>query len=139
MRGVKDAAAGWNGTMAVKDDGSVWSWGTLSSIHPNHNSPTQVSLPPGVVPSFIGATIYQFFLLDLRGSLFYWGSPDGTGSKITDKVIQLEGDYRWSVPQGGWWDWSDTFRWLFLGKADKGSAFFQMPVEIVYHFVCMIF
>jgi len=92
-----------------------------------------VILPEGFFPSFIGASIYQYFALDFQGSLCYWGSSDAAGSTPMDHVKHLEGT-KFKIPPTP--DWESAFRWLFLGKKDKECGFFSLPVEVIFHFVC---
>jgi alpha-tubulin suppressor-like RCC1 family protein len=137
LTGVIDVAAGWNGTIALKKDGTVWYWGKVSSVHPALDSPVQALLPPTLVPSFIGMTSYQYFVLDPQGSLYYWGSEDGTGTVPTakDEILKFQGGIQFKVPKNNWWGWETILRWLFLGKGDPDSVFFQLPIEVVFHLV----
>ena len=100
--GVVDIAAGFEGGLALKDDGTVWAWGrnangSLSVVGAPGNgsvpAPLQVPLPPG--PPVVDIDMHDAcHALALRadGSILSWGcdffGQAGDGENSTDWIVE---------------------------------------------------
>ncbi|HEX6659115.1 MAG TPA: hypothetical protein VF065_13595, partial [Ilumatobacter sp.] len=99
--GVVDIAAGFEGGLALKADGSVWAWGknangslNVIGVPGNGNAPVpvQVPLPPG--PPVVDIEMHgacHALALRADGSLLSWGcdffGQGGDGAATTDGII----------------------------------------------------
>jgi hypothetical protein len=66
---VAAISAGWADGLALREDGSVWEWGSLIE---EHAAPTQVGLPGGAIA--ISSDLYVNLALLANGTLETWGS-----------------------------------------------------------------
>jgi alpha-tubulin suppressor-like RCC1 family protein len=105
LTGVVAVAAGERHTLALKADGSVWSWGFNSSGQLGDNSTTQRTLPvqvgtagnwlTGVVAIAAGAN--HSIALKSNGTVYAWGSNssgqigDGTSGNTRLTPVQVSG------------------------------------------------
>jgi len=86
VSGAVDAAAGSTHSLAVRSDGTVWSWGSnsngelgISSISEGF-TPAQVRGLSGVVA--VGAGFSHSLALRADGTVWTWGSPLGTPGSL---------------------------------------------------------
>jgi hypothetical protein len=64
------------------------------------------------------------------GTIFSWRRRLGRG-------YELHGV--WALPKGREQEqWDKVMRWVFLGRAERGSNFFGVPVEYVYYMVIVL-
>lgn len=66
---VAAITAGWADGLALREDGSVWEWGSLIE---EHASPVQVSLPESAIA--VSSDLYSNLALLSDGTLETWGS-----------------------------------------------------------------
>ena len=66
---VAAISTGWADGLALREDGSVWEWGSLIE---EHASPTQVELPGSAIA--ISSDLYSNLALLSNGTLETWGS-----------------------------------------------------------------
>ncbi|MET0558153.1 MAG: hypothetical protein ABW065_05730 [Solirubrobacterales bacterium] len=95
LTNVTAVAASESNSIALKGDGTVWSWGrhdylgsAAGAAGPNTGIPTQVTLPAGTPATAISAGGAHFLVLLQDGSVWAWGANEygmvGNGS--TDAV-----------------------------------------------------
>jgi WD40 repeat protein len=76
-----------------------------------------------------------FFNLQTRKEVCSFSFTDLSYACVAGgSFIAVERSGRISVFEQEW----NFFSWLFLGKSDKDSFFFGLPVEVHYHFVCLL-
>ena len=90
MDNVTYAAAGYNCSFAIKDDGSLWAWGT--GPLGNGDFTTTVSVPIKIMDGvdFVSSSLNQTLAIKKDGSLWAWGSNyygvigNGTVTKLDE-------------------------------------------------------
>ena len=108
---------GWAYTVALKEDGTLWAWGTLYKTPGNSNevtkkygsSPRQIEVPPGLKKVIdIGVGYKCAFVIDEDGRLWGWGSNVdgilGTGNDKEDfyeTPVQIGSDTDWKFASSG--------------------------------------
>jgi alpha-tubulin suppressor-like RCC1 family protein len=139
--GVVAAAAGGCHCLALLKDGSLYAWGwnlfgqigigsTVDIIY----SPALVALSNsgGAKPVGVGVGWTTSWAFTKRGDLYVWGAEGGLNSKRNYREPRKV-PMKVKVPL--FLAWQEAFYWLFLGRADKNSIFFILPVEVVFHAV----
>ena len=108
--GIKAVAAGGYHTVALKNDGTLWSWGYNNcgqlglSGGSNRNSPVQIG--SGTDWSVVAAGYYYTVAIKNNGTLWSWGHNNygqlGNGT-VTDHLtpVQIGSDTDWSVVAAG--------------------------------------
>ena len=98
---VKSVAAGDSHILAVKNDGTVWAWGSnsygqLGDGTTNDNAtPLQVSFPAGTQLVGVAAGFSHSMALDSNGNLWAWGANSlgdlgtGTTSTLSTKPVKV--------------------------------------------------
>jgi alpha-tubulin suppressor-like RCC1 family protein len=133
--GFVNVACGWNQSMALHQDGSIWCWGTISgSLNPTQAALRKAIIPEGITPTFIGCNAYQFFFLDAQGQCYFWGAQDPQGEGTIEEPTLWPGSV-FSVPWSTKKAWLSVYQWIFLGRADKHSIISVLPVEVIFHAV----
>lgn len=89
MSNVKSIATGYNYSMAIKNDGTVWTWGEnnngqLDNSTTRRYSPTRISSLAGV-SKLSGGYNFTIALKD-DGSIFSWG--DNNYGQLTNKSVK---------------------------------------------------
>jgi alpha-tubulin suppressor-like RCC1 family protein len=103
--------------------------------------PSMIKFPePGIPIACFGCGWNHSFAVIDDGSLFLWGNglegqlfgefPESFShpKKLENFVCQTPVQLRWG----------NIFSWLFLGREDKGSEFYRMPQEILFHVVTVM-
>jgi hypothetical protein len=138
-----EVASGTCHSLAQATDGTFYCWGGN-----DHNqllgeelyilTPRKLKLNfSNPVVSF-GCGRNHTFLVTRGGKLFLFGDARegqmGRGPGVNDTFSSLEPFLDWEVliPTGGQWVW---LKWMFMGRVDKGAAFYGIPVEVIFHFV----
>jgi alpha-tubulin suppressor-like RCC1 family protein len=147
LQNIRWAACGMSHSVALTGEGEVYAWGSVAApklqlgegeakgerdvMLLSLSTPTLVPIP-GNKEEGLSVFAGQNFAALVRkdGTIFWWGRRETGGQ-------ELEG--LWALPKGkdhGKWD--KVMRWVFLGREERGSIFFMMPVECVYHFVIVM-
>ncbi|MCI5195002.1 MAG: hypothetical protein D3919_01975, partial [Candidatus Electrothrix sp. AW5] len=110
--GVAKVAAGANHTVIIKDDGSLWAWGTNGhgqlgdGTTINKNSPVQIGTD--IDWQAVAAGYYHTVALKTDGSLWAWGTNghgelgDGTTSQ-RNSPVHIGTDTDWQAVAAGYY------------------------------------
>lgn len=138
----------WNFTVALKTDGSIWSWGLGGSGQLGHGNTTQLSSPVQIGAGYdwccISAGSAFTAAVKFNGTLWTWGSGGqgqlgGNSLSSRSSPLQVGGDTDWfSVSAGAYhcmgirtdgtlWAWGDnSYGQLGTGNTTSTSS----PVQI---------
>jgi alpha-tubulin suppressor-like RCC1 family protein len=134
MEDVEEVAGGEVHCLALKKDGSLWTWGNQEYKVPDQKDPKI----PQEIPKFaldekivgIGCGQNLSWAFTCTGQLYTWGR--GESSKPNKRMyvrlpnVLVTGD-----------QWEIIFKWLFLGMLDSNSAFPGLPVEVLFNVLCV--
>jgi alpha-tubulin suppressor-like RCC1 family protein len=87
--------------------------------------------------SFGCGWFFSFIALEDQ-SLFLWGAEAG-GSSTESRLPVLQ---PWKVQSsrvGGWEEWARVFLWVLKGRRDTVSLFYDLPVEVVWNMVQIVY
>jgi alpha-tubulin suppressor-like RCC1 family protein len=143
LTGVVDIVTGGSFTVALLQDGSLFSWGknygNLGVGDTSHRTtPTRVLLPEGVKVKGIGASYEQAWAINEEGLVYLWGSRIRLDGVESSPVVPFLYPCcpKWKIPLSSaekWWQ--EVGCWLFLGRVDRDSVFSILPIEVLFHFV----
>lgn len=102
VRGADVKWFNYSGFVALKNDGTIWTWGTKTYLGDGTPATdrayaTQMAIPTGVVPKMIGMTstannnidnTFSYYLLSTNGSLYSLGSNDNRQLGIWNSTEQ---------------------------------------------------
>jgi alpha-tubulin suppressor-like RCC1 family protein len=163
LEGVVSAACGWDHCLALTQDGTLVSWGnndwyqlgtgnnsTKQKIR-NHSivgggmvnsHPTRVTFSFPESLAWIGAGMDESMVITKHGRLYTWGANNnlGQGSGDFNAVSRprLVVGIKFKLPTAFIEQLWKNSSWLFLGKRDEDSHFFEFPVEIIFNFVSVL-
>lgn len=110
ISGIKTIAAGWNHTLGIKNDGTLWAWGGNSSGQLGDGTTTDRTLPvqvgAGTTWSAIAAGNSFSLALKSDGTLWAWGANSkgqlGDGTATDQKSpVQIASGTAWSAISAG--------------------------------------
>jgi alpha-tubulin suppressor-like RCC1 family protein len=145
-KGVQEVAAGWGHALALMEDGSVWAWGVGDEGQLGLGTGIDCFLPKKIDISEISGTrivsigcgfTHSFFLTDY-GKLYLFGCDKEGQVLFTEgsKLHPLEfPEMRFSLPKDMLERMWQIVQWIFLGKLQKNSFFFGLPIEVIFNFV----
>jgi alpha-tubulin suppressor-like RCC1 family protein len=162
-----DLAVGGNHALALLEDGALYGWGYNYDYQlglgdkATRMTPTKIIGPPGSekrvllrssgslfddyfvpetgsrISNFGASCAYSWVLID-DGSLYFWGQGDGLG--ISSKTPKLYKNLKCRIPTCEkifiWWL---KLQWLWLGREDENTELFEIPQEILFHVVSVVF
>jgi alpha-tubulin suppressor-like RCC1 family protein len=153
---VVGVVCGMSQSLAMTEEGRIYGWGAIreaakmlcvreeeeggeeegagmwNAAYSYALSPTLLAIPRGeeAISLFAGQLISGIVRVD--GTIFGWGKEKG-GEVEEEGVV-------WERPR--WRDrakWEEVMKWVFLGREEKGSNFFCLPVECVYQLVVILY
>jgi alpha-tubulin suppressor-like RCC1 family protein len=158
---VTHVATGYNHTLALCEDGTLWTWGE-QSVRMNKSKPREVIIweeeecgmlvdsrgeiesgerDKGVMieVAAIMCGLDTSFVESKTGKIFAWGSNSssqlcfGTNAVIIDVPRKIPGVFRlpWELDLKQKWEW--VMCWLYLGRSDSRSYLWGLPMEVLYH------
>jgi hypothetical protein len=141
---VVDVTSGGSFTLALLEDGSLFAVGKNtegqlgnaeeSRVFLETSIPEPVAVLRGRQVKGFGCGLDKSFAVLEGGEVIFWGDNSETPWWKEDEenlvhVPEPESEERWKK----------VFQWLFLGKLEKGSGFFLLPVEIIFHAISVMF
>jgi alpha-tubulin suppressor-like RCC1 family protein len=153
LKNVKEVAAGGIHVLAMDKEGGMWAWGDHrngqcgfgpSPRTERTESPTKLDFfeRHGVTLEGFGCGNYHSFAISSTGDLYTFGFGNRCGVSEEDIKSPHKLEVNVLLPQlytGR--QWASVFRWLFLGNAkfNELSEFSVFPVEVLFHFVLVLF
>jgi alpha-tubulin suppressor-like RCC1 family protein len=154
---IQKVATGGSHVLVLKKNGELWGWGFNGYGHLGTGIKEEVRKPQRIflslpddkekteLPaeiSFIGCGLRHSFVVLRNGDLYSWGDSRDcqTGHPDSLKILSpkkkegiklclpIQDNLRFTFQK-----WSIAYKWVFLGMVDPDSAFFRIPVEIVFH------
>jgi alpha-tubulin suppressor-like RCC1 family protein len=143
LTGVIAISAGYEFSMALKSDGTVWSWGDNyygqlgNGENTDSSTPVRAVFPDGVTITAISTNYYHSLALDSEGNVWAWGCNcsgelgyDGDNSNVAVKVedenltgviaISAGDDYSMALKSDGTvWSWGYNY-YGQLGNGENG-------------------
>jgi hypothetical protein len=158
---VVDVSCGWEHSLALAQDGSLFSWGKNDHFECGHKipgvkkklkediKPPLVSTPAPVDFSFLDSIVWmaagmeESLLITKNGNLYTWGANHNLGQGVGDFLAvtrpRLVRGVKFKLPPTFVEKiWTNPFCWISLGRSDPGSEFSRFPVEILFHFVTVL-
>jgi hypothetical protein len=108
------------------EKGTLWVWGYQGvwseGVYPG---PEKINLPKGMgrISGIIAGNAVSAVVTGCGD--FYIRSDFDDGFKLMELEVQ--------VPARREVLWPKIFQWLFLGRTERNSAFYSLPVEVLYH------
>jgi alpha-tubulin suppressor-like RCC1 family protein len=141
-RAIVEVAGGSSHFLALMDDGSLWGWGDnghgelgmwgAGEIHTPVRNP--FPFPHPIVA--IGCGWEHSYVVDKEGGLWMWGNNRNLQLGLSEEVeMKSEPTLVGTVMVCREEQWRKMMRWLWIGREDRGSAFFGMLDEILFNFV----
>jgi E3 ubiquitin-protein ligase HERC4 len=152
--GVVSAACGGGHSLALLENGDLLSWGsnTEGQLGMGDNTPRIV---PEILPISgklrkkkqhpvsIGCCFDHSFFVTNKGDLYMWGlGHQGQLGRGSAKSRSKPGKVKLKMMVSRELEnqkWDDIFLWLFLGRAEGGSAFSGFPLEVIVNIVGLCF
>jgi alpha-tubulin suppressor-like RCC1 family protein len=154
LEGVVDVACGGSFCLALTEEGFLYAWGKNYSgqlgvgDESRRFEPTKVDFfdhsgtPVTKKIVAFGAMCEHAYALFEDGRLFMWGCPSdgrlGLGILLSNSNTKIPNelrDFKFRLPKNLIQYWAPVFSWFFLGREDRNSEFFGLPVEVVYNMV----
>jgi alpha-tubulin suppressor-like RCC1 family protein len=139
---VRNFACGQTHCLALMDDGSLYVFGShvVEITYDSEFTTKKLELPENILKKKICGLIcgeeYSGLLFD-NGELLMFGKSFEEFPEISNLIFIKELKFQLPKPHKIFWVW--LFEWIFLGNLDRGSIFHFFPVEIIFHFVSVIF
>jgi alpha-tubulin suppressor-like RCC1 family protein len=160
-RSILEVVCGGSHTILWYSDGTIWSfgynlYGQLGVGDKEHRfHETQIKLKregegagsgagsgegEGEIIAVGSGWYFSYAIVD-DGSLWIWGYGKedqlGSGGPSTSPVLYPyhKWDHEALKYMASGRIWRDVIQWLFLGRLDEASAFYMLPVEIIFLFV----
>jgi alpha-tubulin suppressor-like RCC1 family protein len=134
VRDVVTVAAGLSHSLVLTKKGRVFAWGnnTYGQVGAGgESSENPVKLPIEVPVAGIFCGAYYSGAVDVHGSVYLWGMRTLPELDSPPTPKKFEGFQAW-VPRTSEKDWTEMYRWLFLGRSCPESQFSVFPVEILF-------
>lgn len=155
LPGVSTIAAGFSHTVALRSDGSLWTWGANSfgQLGDGTTASTKVPQQVGNENSWLGVAAGDFFTIALRsdGALWAWGenylgqlgqgtfgqgtfgmyngTPQQIGTNTNWQAVSAGRDHVVALREdGSLWTWGGN-PWGQLGNGSNASASRPQPVQ----------
>lgn len=143
--GISQVSPGYNFTLAVKNDGSLWDWGFNDSgqlgTNSGHYSNSPQQIDTGYVAVMAGS-LQQSFAIKSDGSLWGWGSNMGGTLGINDASSQYVGAPRQiGTGYAAVWDGriftaalkadGSVWAWGMNVPGKSGTTTFIAPVQLI--------
>jgi alpha-tubulin suppressor-like RCC1 family protein len=137
------AAAGLDHSLAVTESGELFGWGRSVrgqiGIAPESDSPPKkITLPSESPVGFVYCGCHHSVVMTTDGTLYLFGTHiQGSTKNELPKIVE---NFKWMVPLSVNKEkkWKELMSWLFLSHLDENSELFEWPIEILYHFVCLM-
>ncbi|PWA04230.1 RCC1 domain-containing protein [Flavobacterium psychrotolerans] len=147
--GVTAVYGGWGWNTALKNDGSLWSWGSNYSgtlgngTNTDTNSP-QIIIPSGVIAGAASPSASSSLALKNDGTVWAWGTNTngqlGNGTSVSTNTpgqvntltgitaIAVGGEHCFAIKNNGTvWGWGDNL----FGQLGKGDNIYTLtPLQI---------
>jgi alpha-tubulin suppressor-like RCC1 family protein len=147
-----DLACGWGHSLALFDDGTVYTWGYNMCGElgfgdgADRNLPTKLEFKklPGEKMVFVGGGNSHSFVISENGTMLIWGLGNsgqlGVGDSRNHSSPKLLPNLKWKLPPNSKKEnWERIFLWLFMGNRDEESTFRIFPIEVVFYMVGIFF
>jgi alpha-tubulin suppressor-like RCC1 family protein len=145
---VRALACGDRHTLALTANSTlyVWGWNSKGQLGLPDGSiivnPTPLPIPSKILS--VGCGYYHSAAFCCGGEIYVWGSNDhgalGVPGYEPRRTPLLLAPTSWKARRWGWQEkWDKAGRWIFLGRGSPKSEFSQLPVEVVYQFVVVLF
>jgi alpha-tubulin suppressor-like RCC1 family protein len=144
---ISKLALGWHHSIALLEDGSVYTWGGNGLYQLGLGDRTRRETPCKIdfkesgrerkkIVKGIGTGGFYGYAILSDGSLWMWGNGR-TNSEAFQVPTRIK-NFRVMVPIDFAEEWLTLFFWLFLGRLDRNSEFCVFPVEVLFHFVLFL-
>jgi alpha-tubulin suppressor-like RCC1 family protein len=146
---VRDVVGGMSFTLVLKEgSGEIWSCGRNQSGQCGVGTSDDVRVltkVPGIEDVVMFGCGDSFsFAMNRSGEFFTWGDKDygklGRAAESDQLTPKILAGFSLKYPRSANWEvWNKMGKWLFCGKSNRDSIFFILPVEVIYHFVCVTY
>jgi alpha-tubulin suppressor-like RCC1 family protein len=151
-RAVQLACGGLH-NLLLRENGEIWGWGRNAGGCLGLGGEEEKRLPTKL-PKFmvegeevvgIGCGNDHSWVIGNFGNLYIWGAGEfgshGQGTEDDVKTPKKLENFKVRLPRkaNAAQEWMTVFKWLWMGRADEKSVISRLPVEVFFHFVCIVF
>jgi hypothetical protein len=135
---VLDLATGGAFNLALLEDGSLFSWGDNSEGQLGGDrlggTPGRVEILDGKKKPVVGfgCAEEKCYAIFEGGEIVFWGRFTKTPPSLEKNLVHVP----FPTSEDSW---EKIFRWLFLGKLEKSSEIYILPVEVLFHVTSTVF